>query len=189
MIGLIAQNYMIKKVLSDILTEFPVESYTKGHEYDFVIVTDADFKNLKTIKEPVITLGVSFPNAFLQVNTPISPQELIRAIKKAYLKIQPKITFENASFVFQKNERVLFLKGTDIILPLTEKENDLMVVLAEAFPNALSKEDLLVSVWKYRPDMETHTVESHIYTLRQKLGDRADDLLQSTSEGYVLVKA
>ena len=63
-----------------------------------------------------------------------------------------------------------------------------MVVLADSFPKALTKEDLLVSVWNYKPEAETHTVESHIYALRQKLGNRADDLIQSTSEGYILIK-
>lgn len=188
MIGLITQNNMIKKVLSDILTEFSVESYTKEHDYDFIVVADSGFENLKNIKEPIITIGVSVQNEAMHIDIPVSPSELIRLIKKAYLKKQPKITFENADFIFQKNERVLSLKGTDVFFPLTEKESDLLSVLSDSFPNALSKEELLVSVWKYRPDMETHTVESHIYALRQKLGNRADDLLKSTSEGYVLVK-
>ncbi len=188
MIGLITQNNMVKKILSDILTEFSVESYIKGHNYDFVLVTDVGFDNLETIKDPVITVGSSIPNEIMHIDIPVSPSELIRLIKKAYLKKQPKITFENKSFIFQKNERILSLKGTDVVFPLTEKESDLLSVLADSFPKALSKENLLVSVWKYRPDMETHTVESHIYALRQKLGNRADDLIQSTSEGYILIK-
>lgn len=188
MIGLITQNNMIKKVLTEILTEFSTEEYTKGHDYDFVLVADGGLRDLKNLSAPIITVGVSLPNEVLHIDTPVLPAELVRLIKKEYLKRQAKMTFENKTFIFQKNERLLSLKGTDTVFPLTEKENDLLVVLADSFPKALTKEDLLVSVWNYKPEAETHTVESHIYALRQKLGDRADDLLQSTSEGYVLIK-
>ena len=188
MIGLITQNNMIKKVLTEILTEFSAEEYTKGHNYDFVIVTDRGICDLKNVSEPIISIGTSYPNALIHIDVPIKPAELVRLIKKEYVKKQAKVTFENKAFVFQKNERLLMLKGTDTVFPLTEKENDLLVVLADSFPKALTKEDLLVSVWNYKPDAETHTVESHIYTLRQKLGNRADDLLESTPEGYVLIK-
>ena len=188
MIGLITQNNMIKKVLSEILSEFSVESYTKGRIYDLIIITDGELEDIKKAEAPIISIGISVPNETVHAETPVSPQELIRLVKKTYLKNQPKITFENRLFVFQKTDRLLSLKGTDIAFPLTEKENDLLTVLASAFPNAMTKEELLVSVWNYRPDVETHTVETHIYALRQKLGDNADNLIQSTTEGYILVK-
>lgn len=188
MIGLITQNNMIKKVLTEILKEFPVEIYTKGHQYDFVIVTEKEQLDQLKENESVIGIGVSGPNEITHIDIPVSPKDLVRFIKKAYIKKQGKTTFENNVFVFQKNERLLILKGTNTVFPLTEKENDIVTVLAEAFPKAFSKEELLKTVWNYRPDIETHTVESHIYALRQKIGDRADDLIQSTSEGYVLIK-
>ena len=188
MIGLISQNYMIKKVLSEILSEFSVENYIKGQTYDLVIITEELSEDFKNVDAPIISIGISVPNETAHVDIPVSPQELVRLVKKAYLKNQSKTTFENKLFTFQKSERLLSLKRTDIVFPLTEKENDLLSVLATAFPQALSKEDLLVSVWNYRPDVETHTVETHIYALRQKLGDNADNLIQSTPEGYVLVK-
>ena len=82
---------------------------------------------------------------------------------------------------------MLILKSNDKSILLTEKESDLLSFLVQSYPNAMTKEDLLTSVWNYRPDAETHTVESHIYGLRQKLGDKADMLFKSTSAGYLLV--
>ena len=70
---------------------------------------------------------------------------------------------------------------------MTEKESDLLFSLVQAYPKAMSKEDLLISVWNYSPDAETHTVESHIYGLRQKLGEKADALIKSTPAGYLLI--
>ena len=189
MIGLIIQNNAIKDILIEILKEFPVENYTKGRKYDFIIVTEKEISESLEKDETVISIGVSIPNEMMHIDTPVSPQDLVRLIKKAYVKKQGKITFENKVFVFQKNERLLLLKGTDTVFPLTEKENDMLTVLADVFPRPLSKEELLETVWNYRREVETHTVESHIYTLRQKLGDRADDLIQSTQKGYALVKA
>ncbi len=52
---------------------------------------------------------------------------------------------------------------------LTEKERDLIMALFLAPENSLSREDLLDQVWGYRPDLDTHTLETHIYRLRHKI--------------------
>lgn len=54
---------------------------------------------------------------------------------------------------------------------LTVKEFDLLVLLIENRPNVLTREQLLDSIWKIDADIESRTVDVHIRTLRQKLGD------------------
>jgi hypothetical protein len=54
-------------------------------------------------------------------------------------------------------------------LSLTEKETALLATLAAAHPALLTREVLLESVWGMRAEIDTHTLETHIYRLRQKL--------------------
>lgn len=52
---------------------------------------------------------------------------------------------------------------------LTETETRLLDRLAIAGNDGLSREALLTEVWGWRADLETHTVETHLYRLRRKL--------------------
>lgn len=54
-------------------------------------------------------------------------------------------------------------------VPLTEKECLLLTMLRNNFPAPVSREILLKDVWAYDGDVETHTLETHIYRLRGKL--------------------
>jgi hypothetical protein len=67
---------------------------------------------------------------------------------------------------------------------LTEKESALLVALSEAGPAGLSRDTLLKKVWAYTQELDTHTLETHIYRLRQKLPD--PELLRTTAGGYAL---
>lgn len=71
---------------------------------------------------------------------------------------------------------------------LTEKEVEILVLLAAANGAAVSRDTLLGDVWKYAQDVETHTLETHIYRLRQKIeADPAQpQFLQTRDEGYCL---
>lgn len=57
---------------------------------------------------------------------------------------------------------------------LTEKECALLKVLAEAAPNAVERDALLTQVWGIGGDVDTHTLETHIYRLRSKLSSLAE---------------
>ena len=71
---------------------------------------------------------------------------------------------------------------------LTEKEVALLVLLYEAKGGPVSREVLLEQIWKYAENVETHTLETHIYRLRQKIeNDPAEPTLLCTSDkGYFL---
>ena len=51
---------------------------------------------------------------------------------------------------------------------MTEREVDLLIYLNNS-ENENSTLDLQKNVWKQSADLETHTVETHIYSLRKKL--------------------
>lgn len=51
---------------------------------------------------------------------------------------------------------------------LTEKEATILKYLYRAHPTGVTKEELLAEVWGFQNGLSTHTVETHIYRLRQK---------------------
>jgi DNA-binding winged helix-turn-helix (wHTH) protein len=71
-------------------------------------------------------------------------------------------------------------------LKLSEKETALLVCLLKAPRGGVSRLNLLKSVWGYDERLETRTLETHIYQLRQKIehDPSAPSILVSTSSGY-----
>jgi DNA-binding response OmpR family regulator len=78
-------------------------------------------------------------------------------------------------------------KGTKV--RLTEKETAILRHLYRARPRPVSREMLLQEVWGYNSSVTTHTLETHIYRLRQKVEKDAGSpsVLISESGGYKLV--
>ena len=82
------------------------------------------------------------------------------------------------------NSRKIYFENKS--LNLTEKENDLIL-----FINSFNRADLKriqKIVWGHSNDLETHTVETHIYRLRQKMIKNFQDynFIKHDQEGYFL---
>lgn len=71
---------------------------------------------------------------------------------------------------------------------LTDKEKDILVLLYSHSNQSVCREDLLRNVWGYVDGVETHTLETHIYRLRQKIevDPAAPQVLLTTEQGYML---
>ena len=71
---------------------------------------------------------------------------------------------------------------------LTEKETNILKYLYRAGAKAVSREELLTEVWGYNAGVTTHTLETHVYRLRQKIeSDPANaKLLLTELGGYKL---
>ena len=125
----------------------------------------------------------------------------IHCITKFPIKISNLIDQLNARFIQQNysaqsniniNKYVLdinsrILKKSDHELKLTEREIDTIIFLKNE--NKPVKVDVLQKkVWKYAEDLETHTVETHIYRLRKKIKDTFNDdtFIQSKKNGYII---
>lgn len=110
------------------------------------------------------------------------------AVMVAGLQSDPDIAFQD--YTLRSRDNVLVRAGgagagQEIILTDTEKR--LLLVLAAA-GEALSREALLEKVWGYRPGVDTHTVETHIYRLRKKIeADTARPAyILTVADGYCL---
>tara|TARA_X000000368_G_scaffold410174_1_gene393239 strand:+ start:1257 stop:1919 length:663 start_codon:yes stop_codon:yes gene_type:complete len=100
---------------------------------------------------------------------------------------------------FNKQNKIILLKSLKyddssrrifndkISLILTEKENEIFhfLLLSE---NSVSKKILLKNIWKYNEGIDTHTLETHIYSLRKKLENNLDvkNILEHKENGYFL---
>jgi DNA-binding response OmpR family regulator len=73
-------------------------------------------------------------------------------------------------------------------LKLTDKEVAILTYLNSASGNAVSREELLREVWRYNTGVTTHTLETHIYKLRQKLSTiiGQKEVLLTQEGGYQL---
>ena len=73
---------------------------------------------------------------------------------------------------------------------LREKEAELLGCLLKHPTHPLKKEEILEQIWGYHPDTETHTLETHIYQLRQKIEENAQSprVIVNDGEGYMLSK-
>lgn len=73
-------------------------------------------------------------------------------------------------------------------IKLTEKERDLLLFLYQRQGQTISRADILQTLWGYAENVETHTLETHFYRLRQKI--EADpskpSLLVTSDDGYCL---
>ena len=70
-------------------------------------------------------------------------------------------------YVYDFSNRVLF--STQNKLRFTEKENEIFYYLLSNKNKKIFKEDLLKNVWNYADTIDTHTLETHIYSLRKKI--------------------
>ena len=74
------------------------------------------------------------------------------------------------NYVFKPNSKILESSGGRSIR-LTEKENNILNFLYKNSGNVVNRETLLHEVWGYNSKVTTHTLETHIYRLRQKIED------------------
>ena len=81
------------------------------------------------------------------------------------------------------NSREMLIKNKK--LKLTEKEINTITYLSKS-NKPVSINELQEKVWSYQSDIETHTVETHIYRLRKKILNTFDDneFIISKKNGY-----
>lgn len=111
---------------------------------------------------------------------PVSPKEIVARVK-AILKRTKKPNSNDILFI-DKVAREVYVKGQKI--NLTQKEYELLLYLYERQNIALSREQILNSVWGYEYYGDLRTVDTHIKNLREKLGDLRDYIKTVRGYGY-----
>jgi DNA-binding CsgD family transcriptional regulator len=91
------------------------------------------------------------------------------------------------SYVFKPQERSLMRPDGEEIA-LTDREVDILAYLVRSPGKPVSRDELLKNVWQYQEGIDTHTLETHIYRLRQKIEVSAEEprILLTVGGGYSL---
>ena len=150
-------------------------------DYKNYILLTNDLKDLE--KNPYI----DFAKVLVIDEIPISIKKLIEKINIFILKesfqIQSKKKIKD--YYFDLNDRTIFKKEKKV--KLTEKELQLILYLdLKKDPQNIIK--LQNEIWGYNKELETHTVETHIYRLRKKIQKEFNDeqFIKSNKKGYSL---
>ena len=144
---------------------------------NYTIVTKTFLNNKNVNQKSIIYLDdkpINFISLIDKINTNLLKQRF---------SFQSNINIKNYSL--NLNSRVISRNENE--LKLTEREIEIILFLNDKKKpqniNILQKE-----VWSYATDLETHTVETHIYRLRKKISDKFKDgdFILSSKEGYLI---
>jgi hypothetical protein len=174
----------IKENLSFKIIKIKNEEYFKKkldlNKIDCLVISKTDHKLL-------LNDNITDKNFLDLNNLPLSLKKLLELINIKLIKLK----FNQQSNVIIKGYELnlnskFFSKGI-LSLKLTEKEIEIILYLN----NTKIKHnvaDLQKNIWGYSADMETHTVETHIYRLRKKISDLFDDekFILSHKKGYFI---
>ncbi len=124
-------------------------------------------------------------NQFILDNTPINIFKLVEKINIEFLKMQfsSQSEVKVKNYIIDLNSREIIIKNKK--LKLTEKEINTIIYLSKS-NQPVSIDELQQKVWSYQSDIETHTVETHIYRLRKKILNAFNDnkFIISKKNGY-----
>jgi len=128
---------------------------------------------------------LNLDNQLVLNNKPINIFKLIERINIEFLKIQFSIQSEVRvkNYTIDLNSREMLINN--VKLKLTEKEINTITYLSKS-SKPVSIDELQEKVWSYQNDIETHTVETHIYRLRKKILNTFNDneFIISKKNGY-----
>ena len=144
----------------------------------FLNKPDLDLKNSLIIsksKNKLLSDNRIEEKNFLNLNLlPVPLNKLVELINIQLIKLrfnhQSKINIKN----YELDLNSKFISKGDLKLKLTEKEIEIILYLN----NTKTKHnvaDLQKNIWGYSENMETHTVETHIYRLRKKISNRFEN--------------
>jgi len=174
----------IKENLSFKIIKFENKEYFKKkldlNKIDCLIISKTDHKLL-------LNDNITDKN-FLDLNDlPLSLKKLLEVINIKLIKLK----FNQQSNViikgYELNLNSKFFSKGNLNLKLTEKEIEIILYLNnKKIKHKVA--DLQKNIWGYSADMETHTVETHIYRLRKKISDLFKDekFILSDKNGYFI---
>ena len=174
----------IKENLSFIITKYEDEN-------DFIKSSNLDIENSLIISKNnsklVLNNIIKDKNLFSFNDYPLSLSKLLELINIQLIKLkfnhQSKINIKD----YEINLNSKFFSKDNVTLKLTEKEIEIILYL-DRKKTKHDVADLQKNIWGYSLDIETHTVETHIYRLRKKISDKFNDenFILSHPSGYFI---
>jgi len=179
------------EILDEIKENLSYKIIKFENKEDFKKTTDLDITNCliisKTNRKLLLSNNITNKN-FLDFNDfPLSLKKLLELINIKLIKL--KFNYQSKIIIkgYELNLNSKFFSKDNLNLKLTEKEIEIILYLY----NAKTKHDvadLQKNIWGYSINMETHTVETHIYRLRKKISDlfKDENFILSHKSGYFI---
>ena len=178
---LIIYEYQILYQVFNEISESLNFEIIQSNEKDFKEFNYDQKNNYLIISEKKIE-GVK--NSLILDNLPIKFEKLIEIININFLKNKflDQSHIKIGEYNLDLNSRKISFGNKS--LNLTERETNLIIFIKDK-KNVTVKE-LQKKVWDYSPDLDTHTVETHIYRLRKKMKETFgnESFILNTSNGY-----
>ena len=185
-------NYnSLYEILDEIKYNLSFKIIKYNNEDDFAKASHLNIKNslfiLRSNQKLFLENNLNKKNFLDSNNFPLSLNKLIELINIQLIKL--RFNYQSKSNIkgYELNLNSKFFSKKDLSLKLTEKEIQIILYLNE---NEIKHSvlDLQKNIWGYSSDMETHTVETHIYRLRKKISNKFKDenLILSHKSGYFI---
>jgi hypothetical protein len=162
-----------------------------ANEEDFQKNIDLDIKNYliisKTSHKLLLNKNITDKNLLDFYNLPLPLKKLIELINIKLIKLKFNLQSKIIISGYELNLNSKFLSRDNLNLKLTEKEIKVILYLNNTkIKHDVS--DLQKYIWGYSANLETHTVETHIYRLRKKISDLFKDekFILSHINGYFI---
>ncbi len=154
-----------------------IENQKKRSDKSFIIITKKKFSEDRINNKQIITID-SFPLNFFSLIEKINSSLLMQQYD-----FQSNINI--AGYKLDINSRIISFKNNK--LKLTERETQIILFLKKQ-NKPINIDILQKEVWGYSQELETHTVETHVYRLRKKLKKSFDDqnFIKSDKKGYFI---
>jgi len=182
---------LLYEILDEIKENLSFKIVHFKNEDDFKKNLDLDIINsliiLKTGHKLLLNKNITDKNFLDFNNLPISLKTLLELVNTKLIKLkfnqQSKIIIKG----YELNLNSKSFSKSNLNLKLTEKEIEIILYLNNK-KNKHDVADLQKNIWGYSPDLETHTVETHIYRLRKKISDLFKDktFILSHKNGYFI---
>lgn len=199
-VNIISSNQIFAEDLAEQLNRYLGEECAKISEPEKdveLVFIDENENKVKEIAEKYSDLPIVLFSSNIEmseyadvvIKKPFKLYDFLEALKNKTLlpKVRRKecLNFREYSLYPIKKEIISTISGK--VFKLTEKEVAILKYLYQNSSDISEKEDLLENVWEYSADATTHTVETHIYRLRQKVEqDGGSQLIITENNGYRL---
>ncbi len=182
---------LLYEILHEIKENLPFKIIKYENEDDLIKNFDINSINSLIIttshQKLILNENITERNFFQLNDIPLPLNKLLESINIQLIKLkfnhQSKIKIKG----YELNLNSKFFSKDNISLKLTEKEIEIILYLKSS-KSKNNVSDLQKNIWGYSPDMETHTVETHIYRLRKKVSNKFkdDNFILSHQNGYFI---
>ena len=128
-----------------------------------------------------------YKNQLILNDFPLKINQIIERINLKFLKDKFNTQSDISIGPYKLNLNSREISKDKKIISLTEREINLVLFLKNA-STPVKINELQKEVWEYGSELETHTVETHIYRLRKKIKAEFgnDELIKSNKDGYTI---